>query len=334
MPSIKEVAEKAGVSVTTVSRVLNKRGYISQEMYEQVYAAMEALDYYPNQMARNLAKQRTQLVGLLIPDVGHPFFAVLARELETRLNQTDYKVLLCNTVGRTNREREYLNMLRQNRVDGIIIGSHMLQTKEYDKINLPIVSIDMVLGQHIPTISSDHALGGRLAAQRLIACGCRQVLQVHGDTNVNTPALLRHQTFEQALCEAGVECINYELKTNEFHIKEYYPIVDELLDRHRGIDGFFSTDIIAANTIKAAYAKGISIPGQLNVVGYDGTFLADLSAPTMTCVRQNIGALADALANTLLAAIEGKQVPQGIITVPGIELTEGETTRQRENAGA
>jgi LacI family sucrose operon transcriptional repressor len=325
MPSIKDVAEKAGVSVTTVSRVLNKRGYISQATYRQVYTAMEELDYYPNQMARNLTKKRTQLVGLLIPDVGHPFFSVLTREIETCLYNHDYKIMLCNTVDRTNREREYLNMLRENRVDGIIIGSHMLETSEYKKIRLPIVSIDMILDEHIPTISSNHDLGGRLAAQKLIACGCKRVLQVQGNSRVNSPAILRHKSFEEEMNKAQVECIKYELNINEFHTNEYYHIANMLLEKYHDIDGFFSTDMIAANIIKAAYEKHIPIPDNLNVVGYDGTYLAELSAPAITCVRQDYEALASTLVESLLKIINGEEL-SGLIIIPEIELIEGKTT--------
>lgn len=131
MPTIKDVAELSGVCVTTVSRVLNKRGYISKETYEKVYDAMDKLDYQPNQLARNMFRQRTNFIGLLVPDISHPFFAEITHHIEILLFNRGYKMILCNTQKNDAREQDYLNMLRQNKVDGAIVGTHMLETSDY-----------------------------------------------------------------------------------------------------------------------------------------------------------------------------------------------------------
>ena len=119
MPTIKDVAERAGVSVTTVSRVLNNRGYISQATRTKVYQAMEELDYQPNEVARSLFRKRSKIIGLIVPTVAHPFFGELTSYLETYAYSRGYKVLICNSQLDASKEQEYIGMLRRNQVDGI-----------------------------------------------------------------------------------------------------------------------------------------------------------------------------------------------------------------------
>ena len=145
MATIKDVAALSGVSVTTVSRVLNKRGYISEDTYKKVYDAMAKLNYQPNQLARSLSKQKTNFIGLLVPDVSHPFFAEMTHLLEISLFNHGYKLILCNTQRNDMREQSYLDMLRQNKVDGAIVATHYLQTSDYKDLSLPLVAMDVFL---------------------------------------------------------------------------------------------------------------------------------------------------------------------------------------------
>lgn len=126
MVKITDVAEKAGVSVTTFSRVLNDRGYISQATRDKVYQAMKELNYQPNELARSLFRRKSNMIGLIVPNVSHPFFSELAYYLEEYAYQKGYKLLLCNSNGDVFKERKYIEMLKKNQVDGIIMGSHVL----------------------------------------------------------------------------------------------------------------------------------------------------------------------------------------------------------------
>lgn len=326
MATIKDVAARSGVSVGTVSRVLNKRGYISHETYKKVYQAMEELNYQPNQIARNLFSQRTHTIGLLLPDISHPYFSELTRETELLLYESGYKVLLCNTKENANREQDYIKMLQQNKVDGIIIATHMLKNKEYENIDLPIVGCDMILGNNIPSVHYDHRIGGRLAAEKLISNGCKNILQFSGYSAVPSPALERHKVFAKICAEHNVNCITYELSTNEFKRTAYSHMIDGLLDQHPEIDGFFSTDIIAAYALRCAYDRGIQVPEQMKVVGYDGVELSHLLTPPLTHVRQPIKDLSAVLVDTLLRKIRGEEITEHEIILSGIFLVEGGTT--------
>ncbi|MCI9603514.1 MAG: LacI family transcriptional regulator [Ruminococcus sp.] len=325
MATIKDVAAKSGVSVGTVSRVLNKRGYISQQTYQKVYAAMEALHYQPNQIARNLYLQRTYTIGLLLPDVSHPYFAELAHEIELLLYESGYKVFLCNTKENANREQDYIQMLQQNKVDGIIIGTHMLKDDVYETIRLPIVGMDIILGENIPCVHADHQKGGLLAAERLVQAGCRNVLQLSGYSAIHSPALIRHQVFEDVCREHGVNCITHELESNEFKRESYCQIIHSLLDQYPSVDGFFSTDIIVAYALRCAFDRGIKVPEQFKAIGYDGVELARFLTPPLTYIQQPIRQLSEVLVETLLKKINGEDIPEPEIILPDIWLVEGGT---------
>ena len=324
MATIKDVAASAGVSVTTVSRVLNKRGYISQEVYQKVYRAMEELDYQPNELARNLYRQKTNTIGVLIPDISHPFFAEVVKIIELYLYEKGYKVLLCNAVGDGIREQEYLTMLRQSKVDGIIIGTHMLETSSYESINLPIVALDILLGEKIPTVCADHMHGGHLAAQEFIRCGCKCVLNVGGNFDVMTPSLIRHTTFEKELDAHGISCISVCLK-QEFNRETYFSELFDIFQQHPHADGFFSTDIVALNAMKVIRKMGRQIPNDVIVVGYDGVECAKLCYPELTHVKQPLEEIAKKCVDILLQKIAGDSVSDNVF-LKNVVLVRGGTS--------
>ena len=204
MANIKDVAKEAGVSVTTVSRVMNNRGYISEKTRKKVYDAIDKINYHPNDLAKNLQQQKTNLIGLILPDISVNFYAEEAKYIEEELYNRGYKLMLCNAYNSSKRENEYINMLQRNKVDGIIIGSHTLEIEDYLKINLPIIALDRYLGENIPVICADHVQGGRLAAKHLIDCGCKNVVQFAGYNKVKLPANKRHLEFTKTMIENNI----------------------------------------------------------------------------------------------------------------------------------
>ena len=171
-PTLADVAELAGVSLTTVSRVLNNRGYLSEKTKKNVADAIETLGYRPNSLARALHGKRTQTVGLIVPAVSLPFFGELAVEVENALADAGYRILICNSMGRADREREYLSLLVGNRVDGIISGAHNEGLGEYDTIRMPLVTIDRELSPSIPNVRCANEEAGAMATRALIEGGC------------------------------------------------------------------------------------------------------------------------------------------------------------------
>lgn len=325
MITIKEVAQQAGVSITTVSRVMNSRGYISQETRDKVENAIKELNYQPNQLARSFHNRRTSYIGLLIPDVTIPFFSEMTERIETLLHRKGYKVFLCNTKDRGAYESEYLQMLFQNKVDGIIIGTHMLKTEEYRAIEMPVVALDVSLSDSIPTVSSDHAKGGRLAAEEFVRNRCKCVLQLEGDINVKTPSFIRNNVFAEILKENEIRCMDYELSANEFQRERYYEIVEAIFKEHPEIDGVFSSDLVIANAMKFLLDNGRKIPEEVKLVGYDGGDIARLMYPTMTYVEQPFDLIAEQIVDILIRKIEGEKISCNTM-LSEIHLVKGDTT--------
>ena len=199
MASIRDVAKEAGVGVGTVSRFLNDSGYVSEDTSIKIEEAMKKLDYTPNELARNLYHKKSGIIAVLVPNVSNPFFAEFVDYVEQGLYDAGFKMMLCNTEKESNAELEYLDMLNRHIVDGIITGVHSLDVEEYRKIHKPIVALDRYLGEDIPVVAVDHKEGGRLAAETLIANGCKKVLHFTGDTKVESPYHERHYEFERIM---------------------------------------------------------------------------------------------------------------------------------------
>lgn len=325
MATIHDVARKAGVSVTTVSRVLNNRGYISEETRSKVYRCMEELDYQPNEIARSLLKKQSNIIGLIIPNVSNPFFGELAAHVESYAYQSGFKVLLCNSLMDPVKEKEYIEMMKKNRVDGIIMGSHTLEVEEYKNLRHPIVTLDRKIGSSIPYISSDNDAGGKLATRLLIDKGCTKIAHLCGNLSLDLLANRRTEAFNELTAEHGVEHVVIQTDMNVFDYPQYERIIRKLFQEHPDIDGVFATsDVIASFVIKIGRSLGLSIPDNLKVVGYDDIQLASWSSPSITTVKQPIEEMGRLAIDLIRRQMKEETVP--IDNVLPVELIERETT--------
>ncbi len=326
MTTIQDVAKHAKVGAATVSRVLNESGYVKEETRQKVLRAIEELDYTPNEMARNLYRKKTGIVAILIPDVSHPYFSEFTNYVEMALSGRGYQSMLCNTRREQNNETQFLELLKQQRVDGVITGVHTLDIGHYQNINGPIVALDRQLGAHIPCVAVNHEEGGRLAAEALIRAGCKNVLQVTGVAHVSTPSNIRHQVFRQVMKSHGILCQDFISKWNAFEYTDYEQAAREILEHMDGVDGFFATDMMATVMINALQACGRRYPEDIKVVSYDGTYISRLPHPSLTTVVQPIEELARTCVKVLLDLMEGKKPEQMNIRL-NVTLREGDSTR-------
>lgn len=319
MTTIKDVAKVSGVTVTTVSRVLNNRGYISDATRKKVYDAMEQLNYKPNEIARSLFRKKSNLIGLIIPNVSHPFFAELANYIEYHAHAKGYKILLCNSYQDSAKEKDYVDMLRRHQVDGIIMGSHSLETSEYLTTNLPIVAIDRNLSTDIPFITSDNYHGGVLATELLINKGCKKLAHISGPLELNTPANKRYEAFLDVTKKNKIESIVIQGNLDTF--EGYKKLVFNLFKETPTIDGVFaSSDLIAASIINIASSLGKKIPDDLKIVGYDDINIASLIVPTLTTIRQPIEDIGKLAIEILINIMDEKTVDiENILPVKLIE---------------
>lgn len=309
MATIKDVAEKSGVTVTTVSRILNNRGYIGEATRQKVQKVMEELDYHPNEIARSLYRSKSNIIGLIIPTVSHPFFGELTNHIEYYAYSKGYKILLCNSHREKAKEKEYVGMLKRNQVDGIIMGSHTLEVDDYLNMNMPLVTFDRRISDKIPFVASDNFEGGRLATNLLIEKGCKKIVNICGSLNLNMLANKRHDAFIVTAVNKNVEHLTIQTNLNVFDSEQYEKIIYDLFKEHPEIDGIFaSSDMIAAHVIKACQQFIKRIPEDLKVVGYDDVRIASLVIPQLTTIRQPIEEIGRLAVELILKQINGENV--------------------------
>lgn len=324
MASIRDVARRAGVGVGTVSRVINGNGYVSADTKKKIEKAIEELEYTPNELARNLFRNKTGIVGILVPDVDHPFFSSYVRQTEATLYELGYKTLISSTIGVSNREEEFLDMLDRNMVDGIIVGSHTLKGEKYLKRKHTIISFDRDFGPEIPMIGSDHVTGGRLAAEVLIQNKCKKVLNIYG-VSPNIVANDKHTVLKKTLKKQGIEVVDQILEWNRFGHEDYWESARKIMENFDGIDGVFGTDQPVLNIMHLALKAGIKIPEELKIVTYDGMDISRLVYPEATSIRQNVKMLAELSANSVVDLIENRRPVPNKQIIP-VELYQGQTT--------
>ena len=300
-----DVAKIAGVSPTTVSRVINKKGYLSEKTITKVNEAMRELGYKPNNLARSLQGKSAKLIGLIFPNISHIFYAELIDKLEHELFKRGYKTIICNSEHNSSKEKEYLEMLEANQVDGIISGSHNLGISDYDRVTAPIISFDRNLSPSIPVVSSDNYAGGVLAAETLVKSGAqnKNIIMITGNDNSNSPTGLRHAGFASILPDAPIINVSSDFSPirKEMEIKNIL--------KHRKPDAIFASDDLTAILImKVAQELEIKIPEDLKVIGYDGTYFVESYYPQLATIQQPLKDIACLLVDLLLRKIAGEEV--------------------------
>lgn len=307
MATIQDVAKEAGVGAATVSRVLSGKGYVKEETREKVMEAIRVLNYTPNEIARNLYYKRTGIVAVIIPQISNPFFAEFIDKVVVELFSYDYKAMICNTWSDGRYELQYFDMLKRNMVDGIICGTHSITNEEYLNIDRPIVALDHTFGRGIPCVSVDHEEGGRLAAMELIQAGCKNVLQFRGSSNTHSPALSRHTVFEKIIRENGIGYNEIVTDINDLTQNTADYAAELFFNKYPDVDGIFGTDTMVMSVMKLAQERGIAIPGELKVVGYDGTEISRLATPGLTTICQPIEELAKQSVRIMMDLISGNK---------------------------
>lgn len=306
-PKLDDVAKLANVSKTTVSRVLNKRGYLSQETIDKVNDAMEKLNYQPNTVARQLFNKKTQIIGLIFPTVTNPFFGELVEELEKKLYLQGYKVIIGNSMNDPEKEKNYLNQLLSNQVDGLIVGTHNRNIQQYKNDNLPIVAIDRIMNQDIPIIESDNYLGGQLATQRLIDKGAKNIVHTAGPEYLNTPTLRRRKAYEDTMMAHDLQPICYTLDFN-IPYQDKIQIFNRIFEEQPNMEGIFaSNDLDAALIMQIAKKYNRKIPEDLLLIGYDGTQIMRNILPELTTIVQPIEQISIKAIEVLNERLENKQ---------------------------
>src|SRR5215216_937076 len=290
MTTIREVAESAGVSYATVSHVINNTRLVSPETRDRVLAAMSALNYRPNALARSLRQGKTNTIGLVLPDSANPFFAEISRSIEDAAFKKGYSVFLCNTELDTQRELFYVDVLSKKQVDGIIFVAAGDQADSLDFLirrSMPMVMID----RNVPNVKSDavltdHQLGGYLATCHLLELGHTRIACIAGPSTI-TPSAERIIGYRKALEEAGLSYQEELILRGDYHAQSGMELTHLILKMNPRPTAIFAlNDLMALGALRAAAEDGYSVPKDLAVVGYDDLEIAHFTNPPLTTIAQ------------------------------------------------
>lgn len=293
MATIVDVARLAGVTPTTVSRVINNRGYISEKTKKRVQEAMDELGYQPNEIARSLTKQKSNTIGVIVPHISHPYFAKLISNLENEAAKKDYKIILCNSKEKAEKEKQYLDMCKSNRVAGIIICSGNVESNKINTGGIPVVLLEKNFEEGKLGIQCDNYQGGKLATEHLIECGCKKILHLSGVIDEEMPADNREKAFIDVCSKNEIEYFIKKYDIDTYNQINYYDYIKAALNEIEGVDGIFaSSDLIAAQVIQVCNEIKIRIPEDIKLVGFDDVDISQLTTPRITTVHQPIKEMA------------------------------------------
>ncbi len=329
MVSIKDVARNAGVSVSTVSHVLNKTRYVSPETLQKVQKAVDELDYKPNSVARALKMQRTKTLGMLISNSSNPFFSEVIRGIDQGCYTNSYSLIMCNCDNNPDRQLFCLNSLRMRQIDAmIVLITHA--NKEFDRqlseeSHLPMVVLDAEEQNNFCVIRDNSVLGGELATRFLISRGFTKIGVLMGPNN-HPRSRERFSGFVKAMSEANLDIEKCWCEAGKLSAEGGYKAMQTLLANNRQElpQALFAfNDLIALGAIRACNENGISVPDDLSLIGYDDIDLAAYFSPPLSTIYQPGYDLGKQAATMLIDNLENdKKLPSTLVLNPKLVVRE------------
>ncbi|WP_026689139.1 LacI family DNA-binding transcriptional regulator [Alteribacter aurantiacus] len=289
--TIKDVAKKANVSIATVSRIVNNQSGYSSGTKEKVLKAIKELGYSPNALARGLVGQPTRTIGVLLPNVSSLFAGKLLEGIEDEAKENGYSVVVCNTGTQGLRAMGYLDMLNEKRVEGIIYGSGDMTKDQGDKLsalNIPVVMVATKPAYgHFPYVKVNDKKAAFDATRCLLDHGHTRIAFIGGQLEDPIAGRPRYEGFIQAMNERDLPIDESLIKFGDFSFNSGKEMMTEFVEEGASFTALFATsDEMAVGVLHAAYEKGIRVPDDLSVIGYDNTLASEMAIPPLTTVAQ------------------------------------------------
>jgi LacI family transcriptional regulator len=345
--TISDIAEKAGVSKATVSRVLNNRAEgVGPQTRSHIQEILRETGFQPSGFARGLVTGKSASVGVIIPDIVNPFYSLLVRGVEDALCKSGYSLLLCNSDHDIVKEKEYVSILIEKGVDGIILDSAEsdcdCQLELLEKNSIPYVLVDRIIEDPIkyPGVYVDNRQGGRLAASYFLSQPACSLLFINGPIEFSQ-SKLRQAGVEDILQEKGLPANSLKILYGDFSIESGYQLTSEMLGKglancdEKGFPFtaiFTANDLMAIGALRALKQAGISVPDQMEIIGFDDIELATLVDPPLSTVSQPALEMGARSAGILLQLMAGKK-PRSKIQTMNTSLVLRGTTRVSSAAG-
>ena len=310
MTTLQDVAKLAGVSRMTVSRVINDSGYVNEKTRERVQRAIAELDYVPNALARSLRFKQTKTLALIISDITNPFFTTLARSVEDAASEQGFSVIFCNTDESRDKETEYLSVVVQKQVDGVLLVpafSSLESVKFLQDCGVPFVVLDRrVPGQDVDVVRCDSELGAYQLTRHLLDLGHRRIAALSGSRQVTTAAD-RVAGYRRALVEAGLEeqAIEYY---GDYTAKSGYEMAKQALATVQPTALFGANNFIIIGALRALKEANLRVPEDISVVAFDDLLEVTGLEPFLTVIRQPAYDLGQRATSLLLDRLSGAEL--------------------------
>ena len=336
MPTVLDVAKRAGVAPITVSRVINNSGYISQATRERVEAAVKELGYVPNTLARGLRSKQTKTLALVVTDITNPYFTLMARGVEDSAGASDYTVVYCNTDESEAKEEKYANILAQRQVDGVLLVPSCGNVKTIKFLlsnDIKVVALDRrVAGVEIDSVRSDSENGAYHLVRLLIGLGHKRIAMITGPKDVST-SVDRVTGCQRALAEANIsenELVFY----GEFNQESGYEFTKQaMMHLSKPTAIFGANNFITIGIIKALHDLNVGVPEDISVVGFDDLPESMLLSPFLTVAAQPAYEMGRTATELLLKRISG-ELTDGYqkLILPTQIIERGSTGQNRNNS--
>jgi DNA-binding LacI/PurR family transcriptional regulator len=319
---LKDIAEKAGVSIATVSKFLSGKGSVSPAAEERIRQAIESLGL----KAENIPRRKNSLkaIGVVIPDIENPFFSSMVKSLELLLFRYGFFLLLCNTENDVGLEEHFIHYLNKSGVKGIfLVPASSTRRAQSLSSSVPVVLLDRgVQSADLPLVATNHYQGARIAVSYLLQKGRQRIAFVGGRRDVNVYEE-RFRGYRDELSERGFEVDPNLIVEGDFSFHGGYHAIDVLLTRTRSFDAIFAAnDLVALGAIERCQEKGIRVPDDVAVVGFDDIWLSRLSHPRLTTVRQPVYELCREAMVVLLESLNRGVRPELRLLEPQLVIRE------------
>lgn len=309
---MRDVAEQAGVSVTTVSHVINNSRPVSPETRLRVEQALQVLGYQPNVLARSLRRGKTNTIGVILPDNANPYFAEVVRGIEDASFSQGYSVILCNSDNDLAKERLYTNVLIEKQVDGIIFVAAGISDENIQNLSsrgVPAVLVDrQVPGVQLDSVVADNLDGGIMATRHLLDLGHTSIACIAGPQGVPS-SKERVAGFLQALEAADLEAGPDQVVEGDFQYQGGYEAAQQLSQADSPPTAIFAcNDLMAIGAYRYAHENKLPIPQDISIIGFDDIHLASYTNPPLTTVRQSKAEMGSKAADLLIERIGNRKL--------------------------
>lgn len=312
MANISDVAKKAGLSVSTVSRVINNHPYVAEEKRDAVLQAMRELNYQPSTAARQMRGQGSKIVGVIVPRITNPFFSYLVNEIQQVASENDFQIMIFQSNENKNKETSFLELLAKKQIDGVIMCA-MEQSEEFihsfTKFGPIVLCNESFDNGLLPTVNLDQVQGAYMGVKYLLEKGYRKIAYCTGGLfDGNGKDRDRNKGFNKAISEHDIKVNTEWLFVDQHTIDDGKNIARKIVSMEHRPDAIFTgSDEVAAGLIVEAQKLGLKIPEDLAVIGFDDQPLAELTAPSITTIKQPIQELGKETFKLILGILQNTE---------------------------